>query len=271
MTAALRPQPVPSPRGEVPTSMIERLTLILDIFDRPGTRLTLEDLARRTGLPRSTTHRILEQLTQLDWIAHTHSGYGLGRRALGLGGRDLGCTRLRAAAAPYLQELSSATGMVAHLAILEGPDVYYLDKVGTCRAVEIPSQVGGRAPAHCTALGKAMGSRLAPEEISVRFGSALLRATTRTITDLDLLNQEIDRIRQRRGLAVERGECLASIACVAAPIPAGSEPLAAISLAGSIDAQLERVAPAVPLAARRIALALAGHRSAPRLPTATAG
>src|SRR5699024_5813688 len=62
----------------LPPSMVERMTLILDSFDGRRDRLTLEDVARRTELPRSTTHRIVDQLVRLRWLPRTAAGYALG-------------------------------------------------------------------------------------------------------------------------------------------------------------------------------------------------
>lgn len=67
---------------DLPPSMIERLTLILDAFGGRGARITLEQVACRTRLPRSTVHRILDQLTTFGWVEHASFGYCLGRRAL---------------------------------------------------------------------------------------------------------------------------------------------------------------------------------------------
>ncbi|MBM4529792.1 helix-turn-helix domain-containing protein, partial [Rhodococcus hoagii] len=64
--------------ADVPPTMAERITLILDQFDGAGTRLTAEDLVQLTSIPRSTTHRILDQLTQLNWLRHNRTGYRLG-------------------------------------------------------------------------------------------------------------------------------------------------------------------------------------------------
>src|SRR4051812_32472706 len=102
----------------LPPSMVERMTLILDLFDRPHTRLTLEEVVHRTHLPRSTTHRILEQLVRLRWLDHTNVGYLLGQRSLELGGREIGQSTLRTAAAPVLHELAMRTELVVHLAVL---------------------------------------------------------------------------------------------------------------------------------------------------------
>ena len=83
------------PKKDLPPSMVERMTLILDAFDGRAARLTLEEVACRTQLPRSTVHRILDQLVKLDWVDHASFGYCLGRRALGLGGGDGGHSQIR--------------------------------------------------------------------------------------------------------------------------------------------------------------------------------
>lgn len=256
-------------RRELPPSMVERMTLILDAFEAPDARLTLEDVARRTHLPRSTVHRILDQLVRLDWLRHTAFGYCLGRRALSLGGGANNHAAIREAAADKLHELSVRTGMVAHLAVLEGAEVCYLDKVGGRFAGGVPSRVGGRAPAHCTALGKAMLAWIPPEEVDQTVGPAIRRATNRTIADLGMLHQELNRIRARNGLAFERGECFPHIACVAAALRGPDGPVASISLVGDVRIRLEKVAPLVVHAARRVSAELfPGMATGPSRPAA---
>lgn len=242
---------------EVPPSMIERMTLILDAFRSPSARLTLEEVARTTHLPRSTAHRILDQLVGQEWLSHSASGYGLGGRALGLGGGSGGDTReLRTAAASALHQLQVRTGLVVHLAILDGPEVRYLDKVGGRFVVSVPSRVGGSAPAHRTALGKAMLAWLDAEEVDATVGRALEGGPRRGISDLPTLHQELHRIRERHGLAFEVGESFPDIACVAAAVRGPERPLGAVSLVGHRDVALEKVAPLVAAAARHISHAL---------------
>ncbi|WP_405393797.1 IclR family transcriptional regulator [Microbispora hainanensis] len=240
----------------LPQSMVERMTLIMDAFTGRSTRLTLEDVARRTHLPRSTAHRILDQLVRLDWLDHTSSGYSLGKRALGLGGRDGGHGEIREAAAPLLHRLQIRTGMVVHLAVLDGAEIFYLDKVGGRFALSVPTRVGGRAPAHCTALGKAMLAWLEPEQVEALIDGHISRLTNRTIGDIGTLHQELNRIRQRRGLAFERGERFPGISCVAAAVRGPEGPVAGISLVGDARTPLEQVAPLVADAARQVSLAL---------------
>ncbi|MGW0946421.1 IclR family transcriptional regulator [Streptomyces sp. NPDC002623] len=247
MTSALR---LSSRSSEVdghalPPSMMERVTLIMDLFERPQTHLTLETVSRRTHLPRSTTHRILDQLVRLEWLRHTVAGYTLGPRALGLGGRETGHGGLRAAAAPHLLDLAVRTRMVVHLAVLDGPEIYYLDKVGGRAAVDIPSRVGGRAVAHCTGLGKAMLAWLSPEEIDLRYAQAIERRTRHSIGHLDQLHRELRLVRRRGGLAIDRGECFPDLGCVGLALRGPEGPVGAISVVGDGRSSLELVAPLV--------------------------
>ncbi len=250
---------------ELPASMVERMTLILDAFDGASSRLTLEEVACRTGLPRSTVHRILDQMVRLEWVDHASFGYCLGRRATSLGAGDSGHGRIREAAAPVLHELHLQTGMVAHLAILDRGEIVYLDKVGGQLAATLTSRVGGRVAAHATACGKAILAGLQPEHIDALYGAGLPRRTDRTISDLAVLHRELGRIRQRHGLAYETGEAMAGMACVGAPVRSPQGPVAGISLCGPArPGHLDRIAPLVADAARDVSRMLHPELGAPR-------
>src|SRR3984957_10587488 len=134
-----------------PSAIIDRVSLVLDAFDGPG-RLTLAQVVRRTGLPRSSAHRMLDRLVQLRWLRRSGRDYELGMRLVELGSLAVHQDRLHRAAAPLLQGLHRATGLVVHLAVLDGTDVVYLDKIGDRALGAIPTRVGGRQPAHCTAV-----------------------------------------------------------------------------------------------------------------------
>ncbi|MFE9786460.1 IclR family transcriptional regulator [Nocardia salmonicida] len=223
--------------GTPPTSMIERMTLILDAFDSATPTLTLLGLAERTGLPRSTVHRILDQMIRLRWLAHTPGGYRLGLRVLELGGLAAEQNELREVVGPLLYELSQRTGLVGHLAVLDGREVLFLDRSGGRGGVIIPTRVGGRLPAHSTAVGKALLATLEPgiAEASLR-GNAVAR-TARTIVDRAELHRELARIRNRQGVAVDTEESLPGVGCVAVPIRGRSVAVAAISLSGTVKGE----------------------------------
>lgn len=242
-----------------PSSMMERVTLIMDLFDGPSRRLRLEEVAKRTGLPRSSAHRILEQLSHLHWLSRSSSGcYRLGSRARALGRLAGSDSALRWAAAPLLHELSMTTGMVAHLAVLDGAEIVCLDKVGGRHVADVPLRVGGRAPAHCTALGKGMLAWLTPEQVDARLVGLTDEATRAGFRDLRTLHQELERIRARKGLTFERGEGFPDIGCVAVGMRGPDGPIGAISLVSDARAPFERVAPLVVRAARKATQDLLG-------------
>jgi DNA-binding IclR family transcriptional regulator len=246
-----------------PPSMLDRMTLIMECFTARAARRTLEQVAAATHLPRSTTHRILVDLVRLGWLAQSPDGYCLGNRPLMFGG-DNGHGRLREATAETLHDLALRTGMVVHLAVLVNAEILYLDKIGGRFATQVPSRVGGRAPAHSTGLGKSMLAWLAPEQVDLQLEGAMERLTNRTICRLPTLHQELARIRSRNGLAFERGECFQGVACVAAAIRSPEGPVASISLCGDAGVPLERVAPLVAHAARTASEELFPQRKASR-------
>ena len=212
-----------------PTAVIDRISLVLDAFDGPG-RLTLAQIVRRTGLPRSSAHRMLERLVQLRWLRRSGRDYELGMRLVELGSLAVHQDRLVRAAGPLLGELHRATGLVAHLAVLDGPDVVYLEKIGDAVTSAIPTRVGGRQPAHCTAIGKAMlayGDHLAHVDLQVR-------KTKYSIATASHLAIELAKVRAH-GVAFEREESALGFGCVAAPIGSPGEAVAAVSVCGPMN------------------------------------
>jgi len=161
MTAAIE--------STTPSAVIDRVSLVLDAFDGPG-RLTLAQVVRRTGLPRSSAHRMLERLVQLRWLRRSGRDYELGMRLVELGSLAVHQDRLHRAATPLLHDLHRATGLVVHLAVLDASDVVYLEKIGDRMAAAIPTRVGGRQPAHCAAVGKAMLAALEAGEVDLAIG-----------------------------------------------------------------------------------------------------
>jgi DNA-binding IclR family transcriptional regulator len=219
-----------------PNAVIDRVTLVLDAFDGPG-RLSLAQVVRRTGLPRSSAHRMLERLVQLRWLRRQGRDYELGMRLVELGSLAVHQDRLHRAAQPFLHELHRATGLVVHLAVLDGTDVVYLEKIAGGFGAAVPTRVGGRQPAHCTAVGKALLAFSDPSRLGNFDIDLLARKTRYSISTRRQLTEELKAIRAR-GVAYERGESVAGFGCVAAPIGdigQSNEPIAAVSVCGPLD------------------------------------
>ncbi|QDQ99070.1 IclR family transcriptional regulator [Tomitella fengzijianii] len=238
----------------MPPSMVERMTLILDAFERRSSRLNLEEVAQRTRLPRSTAHRILDQLVKLDWLDHGSLGYGLGRRALGFGDSGNNHAELRSVANPYLHELHMRTGMVVHLSALDGADEIFLDKIGGRFAGKLASKVGGRCGAHWNSGGRAMLAALTPEEVDDLVGERIRAHRGEEGWSLPELHQELNRIRQHYGLSIDRsGRRSMGLISVGAAIVGPEGPEAAVCLCPPSNAvPLERYAPLVLATTREI-------------------
>lgn len=213
-----------------PSAVIDRVSLVLDAFDGPG-RLTLAQIVRRTGLPRSSAHRMLERLVQLRWLRRSGRDYELGMRLVELGSLAVHQDRLHRAAVPLLHDLHRATGLVVHLAVLDGADVVYLEKIGDRMTAAIPSRVGGRQPAHCTAVGKAMLAYSASAD-AVDLAS---RKTRYSISSPAQLAAELAKVRAH-GVAFDREESLSGFGCVAASIgDPTTRAVAAVSVCGPMS------------------------------------
>lgn len=231
-----------------PSAVIDRISLVLDAFDGPG-RLTLAQIVRRTGLPRSSAHRMLERLVQLRWLRRSGRDYELGMRLVELGSLAVHQDRLVRAAGPLLGELHRATGLVVHLAVLDGPDVVYLEKVGDRMTGALPTRVGARQPAHCTAVGKAILA-YSDEDTAVDLHA---RKTKYSIANSSQLAIELAKVRAH-GVAFEREESLLGFGCVAAPIGSPGEAVAAVSVCGPMNRMMfdQRLAAPVRMTAMAI-------------------
>ena len=232
---------------DFPDAVIARVAGLLDEF-HTGDRLTLSELSTRTGLPRSSTHRLLTQLAEHGWVSKRGKAYALGRTPLEWGALARNHDRLHRAANPVLHDLHSATGLVVHLAVLDGGDIRYVDKVGRS-PLPLPSRIGARMAAHRTALGKALLAHTRLD--TARSLTGCTPGGGARIENL-LPRTEIARIRERH-IAHEREESVPGVACVAAPIGNGRTCVGALSVTGPID-NVDTVGLATPvrLAARAV-------------------
>lgn len=211
-----------------PPAGIDRADLILNAFDGTA-QLTLAQIARRTGVPRSSVHRMLERLVQLGWLIRTGHEYRLGLRLFELGTLAVEQDRLHRAALPHMRELRQITGHTVHLAVLDGSDVVYLNKLEGVFDAEIDTRPGARRPAAVTSVGKVL--------VAYRRPGACDPAplVTRPGQPDDIrVRREFAAIRLH-GVAFDREETLPRIGCVGAPVGLKGDVVAAVSICGPID------------------------------------
>lgn len=217
------------------------LELITVLGDAPPEGIHVTEIARRIGANRSTAYRIIDALKHYDFV---RSGELPGTIRLGFGLVDLAESVLdrldiRRVASPHLRALGAQTDETCHLAVMQGSEVVYIDKVQSSQQIQIASRPGKRMPLHSTALGKAFLAAVPPTERadllnSIRF----TQQTPNTITERDSLEADLDHVSQR-GWATDLEENSIGIQCVGAAIYGyNGYPVAAIS----ISAPAHRVA-----------------------------
>lgn len=139
----------------VPSAGVDRVALVVGVF-RDHTRLTLTEVSRLTGIPRTSTLRMLERLVRLGWLRRMDGGYELGPSLAEIGALALYRASLDASVTSLLGELHHSTGHIVHMGVLDGRDVLYLHKVGGTSEHGIMTRVGSRVPARSSTIGKAI-------------------------------------------------------------------------------------------------------------------
>ncbi|GAQ52458.1 IclR family transcriptional regulator [Streptomyces acidiscabies] len=209
------------------------ISLLTAFGDRGSSGVGVSELARRAQLSKSTAFRLLGTLERNGVVERVGTDYRLGERLHQLG-RSVYAPdheHVHDLLLPHLTDLYELTRHTSHLAVLHGTDVVYLAKLYGHRPAPVPSRVGGRLPAHATAVGKVMLAYDA-EAAARATVTPLHRFTTRTITDPTALCAELDRVR-RTGIAYDDEESRPGLSCVAAPVlDRAGRLVAALSIAG---------------------------------------
>jgi IclR family KDG regulon transcriptional repressor len=213
---------------------LDRAFDILELLSREQHGLNLTEIGNRLDLHKSTVYRLLQALKQRGYIAKTDQGsYRLGMEFIELSSLYLNNLELKTEAQPILRELSSLSGNTAFLATLQDDEVVYIDKMETHNSLRKYSIIGQRAPLYCTALGKSMLTGRTEGQIRLLYKDRELEAfTERTITSVDGLVAEIDKIRNR-GFSVDDEEYEEGLRCIGAPIrDYRAEVIGAVSTSG---------------------------------------
>jgi DNA-binding IclR family transcriptional regulator len=209
--------------------VLRKAFVVLGAFSHRRRVLTLAEIARYSGLPKSTAYRVLTMLVEVGAVEHVSGGYQVGMRMFSLGALPPEAA-LREAALPHLEELHRVTGQTLHMAILRDADVVYLEKLlPRGSKFVVPSVIGDRLPATCTGVGKALLAFSAGDLVANALSGPMRRRTARSLDSPEQVRRELDAIRDRR-YAVDREEAADGLACVAVPVLAGSAAVAAISV-----------------------------------------
>jgi DNA-binding IclR family transcriptional regulator len=200
-----------------PDSVLFKIMVVLHSFGADDRAVSLAELARRAGLPKTTLYRLCSDLVTAKMLDRAHDGYRLGGHLFELGMRASVERGLVDVAIPFMEDLYELTHETVHLGVREGSEVMYVAKIGGHGQAAAPSRVGGRLPLHCTAIGKVLLAHAPTEVLDTYLSTPLSRRTPRTMVAPGLLRRQLEDIRET-GVAYEFEESAVGIVCVAAPV-----------------------------------------------------
>jgi DNA-binding IclR family transcriptional regulator len=211
---------------------VARISAVLAAFDARHRELRVTEISRRAGLPKSTTSRLVADLVVYGLLERSGARLRMGIRLFELGELASRQPDLRAIALPHMADLREATWQTVHLAVLEGTEISYVEIMRSGDAPPMPSQVGGRLPAHACAAGKALLARSDEPAVDLVCGRPLRAVGPRTVVAPGLLRRQLGRVRET-GLAYDSEESGPGVGSVASAIlHADGRPAAAISVSG---------------------------------------
>jgi DNA-binding IclR family transcriptional regulator len=241
-------------------SVTSRALGVLDAFDADHPRLTLSEVAERSGTPLTTTHRLLAELSGWGALVRRPDGrYEIGRKLWDLGLLAPVQLELRQVAAPFLLDVHTATRDTVHLAVREGLRALYVERISGRESAPVVSRVGSRLPLHATAVGKVLLAS-APDEVVEQVLRNLTRETRHSVIDPRALTRELGEVR-RRGSARTSEEMSLGALSVAVPVtverPTGPVVAAALGIVIPVHRRDPgRLVPVLHVAARGIGRAL---------------
>lgn len=227
-------------RSEPVDGVLARAFHVLNVVGARDRALTLAQIARETDLPKTTVHRVLQQMIRLGALEREGDRYRIGLHMFSLGS-VVPEVQLRNVALPRLVELQRQTGHALHLATMRDDRVVYLEKIGGAIGAGIPSTIGGTLSAHATGVGKAMLAYLPSARLQRILREPLRRMTSNTITEPAQLRLALEKIRET-GIALDNEETVPGLSCVAHPIQHVGSAVASVSISYPTRNGVERSA-----------------------------
>lgn len=238
-------------------SVASRVFRLLDAFSESKPALSLSELSAMTGLPLSTAHRLVAELTTWGGLTRGSDGrYRIGLRLLEIGSLSPGSLGLRERAMPFLEDLYSATRQNVQLAVRDDLETVYVERISARGAVNIVTRVGSRMPLHATGVGLVLLAH-APDEVRDRvFEAPLERFTEMTISSVPRLREVLAATR-RDGYVVSDRQIEMITQSIAAPVRDSTNAvIAALSIVVPKETDAHTLVPAVRAAGHGISRAM---------------
>lgn len=225
----------------------DRIFDILEQLAQAGTPLSLGEIAERTGISKTTAHRLLATMCARQYVEKRSNGsYTIGYKMIETVSTHINGLELLTESRPYLNQVVRDLELTSHMGILDGNDVVYIEKMDMYPNTRLYTRVGYRSPAFCSSIGKCLLACLSgDEQDEFLYNCSFKKYTSHTITDPREFKRVL-RIIRKQGWAMDNEEYQEGHRCIGAPIfDYRGSAVAAISASGSIhiltDERLESV------------------------------
>jgi DNA-binding IclR family transcriptional regulator len=248
---------LPVPRTATGESSLARAVRILEAFTPDEPALGVSEIARRAGLHVATASRLVAELADRGLLERgPDREVRIGVRMWELASRASPTRSLRDAAMPFLEDLHAVVGHHAQLAVLDGADVLFVERLSARDAVINYSRIAGRLPLHISSSGHVLMTYGPPEILDRVLSRPLERYTAATITSPDRLRAAVDQVR-RQGYALLAGHVHDDATGIAVPVRDGlGDVVAALSVIVPNDDRAVSAVPALLAAARGVSRSL---------------
>lgn len=216
---------------------IDRALSVFEMLASSAKGLTLSQIARNLGIARSSAFYILNTLAARGYVHRStdRGRYSFSPKLFTLANSSLLGFGIRERALPFLRILMQQTGLTIHLVVLSQNELVVVDRVAPEHVQPLATWLGKRMPIHCTGSGKALLAHLPADQVDRLIRQGLIRYNENTIVSPVRLRQELQKIRIN-GFAVDDEEETIGLRCVgAAVLDDARQPIAAISVAGTVE------------------------------------
>jgi DNA-binding IclR family transcriptional regulator len=252
---------------ESPSVAVERALAMLEAVAQESEGLSNAEISRKLEIPKSSASYILRTLQKQGYLTrHAETGkYRVGLKVLSLSRGALTGIDVREVALPIMRNLMEKTNLTCHLAILDGSDAVYIEKVEPTGFIRMDTWVGRRMRVHATSVGKALVAHIPQQNLEKIIAEAgMEKRTPKTITTLPRLLKDLEKVREQ-GYAVDDEENNMGARCLGAPVFSQNGAIeAAVGLSGTINQvnphTMPRIIEQLKDAARHVSMQL-GYRA----------
>lgn len=216
---------------------VDRALQLLEILAEHPKGMQPKEIEEVLELNKVTVHRLLATLENRGFIERMGNAYVIGLKLVELSSMKLSNVELKTEAAPYLRELVTRLGLPVQMAILEGTEAVFIDKIESRNSFRMYSQIGKRIPLYASGVGKVLLLQEGDEEIRQKLDTVKFTAfTPKTLTSVEKVIEAV-KVARKKGYAVDDEEHEEGIFCVAAPIYDYRDKVIAAISVGDINKQ----------------------------------